>query len=116
MMNSNGLKSGNLIDDMQETTKENTFNSCLISTERSNTKQEIKQKRVKFAGEVIFIDVECWKKFNAELTADENFDEINEEESKEEQNKNINKKNNKNNTNNIKNIQKDNIFCTCNII
>ena len=56
---------------------------------------------------IIFIDVECWKKYNAEQTADENYDEINEEE--------INELKNNDNNNNKRN-KKDNVFCTCNVI
>ena len=78
-MDCNGLKSANLIDDFQDTTKENTYDSCLVSSERNNVR-EVKKKRVKFTEKIIFIDVECWKKYNAEQTADENYDEINEEE------------------------------------
>ena len=112
-MNRNGFKSANLIDDLQETTKENTFDSCLVSSERNNTNEKaIKKKKVKFSGEIKIIDVECWKKYNAEQTADENFDAINEEEYNEEPNKKVN---NNNNTNGKRN-KKDNVFCTCNVI
>ena len=111
-MNTNGLKQTNLIEDMQEITKENTFDSCLISSDRNNlannNNKEKKKKKVKFSGEIIFIDVECWKKYNMEQTADENFEEeINEEENNEKgKNKNDKKYNKK----------KDNIICTCNLI
>ena len=109
-MDSNGLKSANLIDDFQDTTKENTYDSCLVSSERNNVK-DAKKKRVKFTEQIIFIDVECWKKYNAEQTADENFDGINEEE----ENNEIEKKKDDNNNNNKRN-KKDNVFCTCNIV
>ena len=109
-MDSNGLKSANLIDDFQDTTKENTYDSCLVSSERNNVR-DAKKKRVKFTEQIIFIDVECWKKYNAEQTADENFDGINEEE----ENNEIEKKKDDNNNNNKRN-KKDNVFCTCNIV
>ena len=109
-MDSNGLKSANLIDDFQDTTKENTYDSCLVSSERNNVR-DAKKKRVKFTEQIIFIDVECWKKYNAEQTADENFDCINEEE----ENNEIEKKKDDNNNNNKRN-KKDNVFCTCNIV
>ena len=109
-MKTNGIKSSKLNEDIQEITKENTFDSCLISSDRNNyvknNNKEKKKKRVKFSGEIIFIDVECWKKYNMELTADENFD-INDEENNE---------NGKNNNDNKNNKKKENIFCTCNII
>ena len=114
-MKTNGIKSSSkLIEDMQEVSRDNTFDSCLISSDRNNNvnnninnkNKEKKKKRVKFSGEIIFIDVECWKKYNMELTADENFN-INEEENNE---------NEKNNNDNKNNKKKENIFCTCNII
>ena len=113
-MNSNGLKSGNLIDDMQDNTKDNSsrYFSCLVSSDRNNindNNKENKKKKVKFTEKIIFIDVECWKKYNAEQTADENYDEINEEEINELKNKNNDKNNNKRN-------KKDNVFCTCNVV
>ena len=109
-MDCNGLKSANLIDDFQDTTKENTYDSCLVSSERNNVR-DAKKKRVKFTEQIIFIDVECWKKYNAEQTADENFDGINEEE----ENNEIENKKDDNNNNNKRN-KKDNVFCTCNIV
>ena len=65
---------------------------------------------MKFSDKIIFIDVECWKKYNAEQTADENFEGINEEETNELENK----KNDNNNKD--KRNKKDNVFCTCNIV
>ena len=108
-MDCNGLKSANLIDDFQDTTKENTYDSCLVSSERNNVR-DAKKKRVKFTEQIIFIDVECWKKYNAEQTADENFEGFNEEEENNE------KENKKNDNNNNKRNKKDNVFCTCNIV
>ena len=109
-MNGNVLKSPNLIDDFQENTKENTFDSCLVSSERTNNNKDIKKKTVKFSGEVVFIDVECWKKYNAEQTAEENFDEIDEDEKKEQENKPSD------NNDRRRNKAKENVFCTCNVI
>ena len=51
------------------------------------------------------------EKYNAEQTADENFDGINEEE----ENNEIENKKDDNNNNNKRN-KKDNVFCTCNIV
>ena len=109
-MDSNGLKSANLIDDFQDTTKENTYDSCLVSSERNNVR-DAKKKRVKFTEQIIFIDVECWKKYNEELTADENFTFQNDGE-----NDDNNKNNSQNNDSNKRNKKKDNIVCTCNVI
>ena len=107
MMKNNRLKQANLIDDAQDTLRE--YDSCLVSSERNNNNitKEIKKKRVKFIDKITFIDVECWKKYNVEQTADENYYEINEEE--------INELKNKNNDNNKRN-KKDNVFCTCNVV
>ena len=105
-MKNNRLKQANLIDDAQDTLRE--YDSCLVSSERNNVR-DAKKKRVKFTEQIIFIDVECWKKYNAEQTADENCDEINEEEINELKNKNNDNNNNKRN-------KKDNVFCTCNVV
>ena len=114
-MDCNRSKSANLIDDMQDLTKENTYDSCLVSSERNNNNEkEIKKKKVKFSGKIVFIDVECWKKYNAEQTADENYDGINEEDNNEEENKKE-KKDDKSKNNQRRN-KKDNVFCTCNVI
>ena len=107
MMKNNRLKQANLIDDAQDTLRE--YDSCLVSSERNNVR-EVKKKRVKFTDKIIFIDVECWKKYNAEQTADENFEGFNEEEENNE------KENKKNDNNNNKRNKKDNVFCTCNIV
>ena len=107
MMKNNRLKQANLIDDAQDTLRE--YDSCLVSSERNNVR-EVKKKRVKFTDKIIFIDVECWKKYNAEQTADENFEGFNEEEENKE------KENKKNDNNNNKRNKKDNVFCTCNIV
>ena len=107
MVKNNRLKQANLIDDAQDTLRE--YDSCLVSSERNNVR-EVKKKRVKFTDKIIFIDVECWKKYNAEQTADENFEGFNEEEENNE------KENKKNDNNNNKRNKKDNVFCTCNIV
>ena len=109
--------SSNLIDLTQDFLNGNTYES-LISSERNNNISSIndtnikKAKKVKFSEKVVYIDVECWKKYNVELTADENFDDINEEEINDNQKKDDNKNNNNNKI--IK--RKENIVCTCNVI
>ena len=76
-----------------------------------NSITKTKTKNVKFNKEIIIIDVECWKKYNLEQTADEpedidvNFDEDN-----------IEKKEEKKNKNKRKNDKDNNIACTCLII
>ena len=112
MMNK-GLKQQNLIDVSQDTLRE--YDSCLVSSERNknNVTNDIKKKRVKFIDKITIIDVECWKKYNMEQTADENFYDNNEDEEEDVEVKN--ETNDKTNNKKKKN-KKDNVVCTCNII
>ena len=112
MMNK-GLKQQNLIDVSQDTLRE--YDSCLVSSERNNNNvtNDIKKKRVKFIDKITIIDVECWKKYNMEQTADENFYDNNEDEEEDVEVKN--ETNDKTNNKKKKN-KKDNVVCTCNII
>ena len=111
------LSSSNLIDITQDFLNPSTYES-LISSERNNNISTInnknikKTKKVKFSEQVIYIDVECWKKYNVELTADENFDDINDDEINDNQKKD----DNRNNNNNKITKRKENIICTCNVI
>ena len=114
----------NLIDITEDITSPITYD-YLVSSERSNSKNtsnlnninttnksnKKKSKKVKFSDKVVFIDVECWKKYNEELTADENFTFQNDGE-----NDDNNKNNSQNNDSNKRNKKKDNIVCTCNVI
>ncbi len=81
------------------------------------SKNEISEntRKVKFNNNIIFIDVECWKKYNYEQTADENFDAIFNSFDKEEKDNVNNNKNNKN-SNKKQKDKRDNVSCTCNII
>ena len=87
-------------------------NSCEIITN---------SKKVKISDKVDIIDVESWKKYNLEQTADENFEEFlkmeYENESKEE-NGNKTDKNNENNKKNGKRVRgkNGNVSCTCILI
>ena len=63
-------------------------------------------RKVKFNDDVHVINVECWKKYNLEQTADENFEALFNEEKDDKDTNNKNKKNK----------DKQNISCTCNII
>ena len=78
-------------------------------------------KKVKINDKVDIIDVESWKKYNLEQTADENFEEFLKMEYENEKKEETGDKNDKNNTNNKKNIKKvrgrnGNVSCTCIII
>ena len=88
----------------------------------SSCDEVINSKKVKINNNIEIIDVESWKKYNLEQTADENFEELmkieyeNEKEGKENGNKtNTNDKNNKNNIRRVKGRQ-GNVSCTCIII
>ena len=69
-------------------------------------------KKVKFNENVDFINVECWKMYNIEQTADENFEAFfidNEKDDKE----NLNKEEEKNNNKKKNKGKDDTISCTC---
>ena len=76
-------------------------------------------KKVKISSKIEIIDVESWKKYNLEQTADENFEEFlkmeyeNENKGNEKENKN-----NGNNNNKVKRLRgkNGNVSCTCIII
>ena len=103
----------NLIDITQDITNRNT-DEYLVSSERNNitNSNSKKQKKVQFSENVVYIDVECWKKYNYENTVNENFDDFQENEKDNDELK----KNNKTNNDNEKNKKKDNIVCTCVLI
>ena len=105
----------NLVDITQDVTNPST-DECLISSGRNNitNSNSKKQKKVKFSQKVIYIDVECWKKYNSENTLDENLDNLKEEEEEEEEDNN--KLKNNNNKKKVTGSKKDNIVCTCILI
>ena len=78
-------------------------------------------KKVKINDKVDIIDVESWKKYNLEQTADENFEEFLKVEYENENKEENGNKNDKNSTNNKKNSKRirsknGNVSCTCIII
>ena len=70
-------------------------------------------KKVKFSDKVEIIDVECWKKYNLEQTADENIEDYLEELERNEEQETKKSKNSKNKRTKSKT---DNVFCTCILI
>ena len=79
------------------------------------------KKRVKFKKNITVIDVECWKEYNLEQVAEENFDNIvedidDDENKKDKKGKKKKKKKKNNEENNNNNNKKENISCTCLII
>ena len=74
------------------------------------------KKKVKINDDITIIDIECWKEYNLEQTADENNEEFNVETNNNEDT-NIKKKEKKNKSKGKKNNNKENnISCTCLII
>ena len=85
---------------------------------RKNSMGQItNSKKVKINKKIEIIDVECWKQYNIEQTAEENLEEFlileYEKKKKEEE-----EKKNNNNENKIKRLRgkEENISCTCIII
>ena len=71
-------------------------------------------KKVKINDKVDIIDVESWKKYNLEQTADENIQDYLEELAKNEEQET--KKSKNSNNNKRKKSKTDNVFCTCILI
>ena len=87
---------------------------------------KINNKKVKFDNNVIFVDIECWKKYNSEQTDDAPFNEMEEGEEKGDKEDDNNKDNNKNDKKNVKKNNKsknkkrkgerESVSCSCIII
>ena len=104
---------------------ENIQNHYIMKNSISGSKKyktsKLSNKIVKFKEKPIIIEVECWKQYNLEQTADENFenyiDEIMEKDNKENKDIKDNKENNNNGNNKKRSKGKsENITCTCHII
>ena len=77
----------------------------------------IPKKKVKINDDITIIDIECWKEYNLEQTADENIEDFNvESNSNEETNIKKKEKKNKNKGKKNNNNKENNISCTCLII
>ena len=70
-------------------------------------------KKVNFSDKVEIIDVECWKKYNLEQTADENIENYLEDLERNEEQETKKSKTNKSKRTKSKT---DNVFCTCILI
>ena len=75
-------------------------------------------KKVKINKKIEIIDVESWKKYNLEQTADENFEEFLKMEYENEKGKENENKNNTNINNKVKRLKgrDGNVSCTCILI
>ena len=100
---------------MPENEEDNTKKIRKSKTLRNSTKTKLKKsikkskkevientRKVKFIDQVVIIDVECWKQYNLEQTADENFDAFFMDFDKEDKDNSNN--GNKNNTNGNKKL------------
>ena len=97
-----------------QTTRNQIKPKTLRGSKQNSNSSNNKTRKVKFNSKVEVINVECWKIFNAEQTADENYEAFFTDFEKEDKEK-INKEE-KNNYNKKRNAKKDTISCTCVII
>ena len=70
-------------------------------------------KKVKIIDNIEIIDVECWKKYNLEQTADDNIEDYLEEI---ERNEDLNNKKPKNSNNKRTKSKTENVTCSCVLI
>ena len=104
-------------NNINENNKEKINKRKIRGSKRRNDSKSIniedsihKLKKVKFNNNIDVIDVECWKAYNFEQTADENFDAFFFEDNDDK-----NKKDN-NNQDDKKKKNREEISCTCKII
>ena len=87
----------------------NKNDKTLINTYNSKKNS----KKVKIIDNIEIIDVECWKKYNLEQTADDNIEDYLEEI---ERNEDLNNKKPKNSNNKRTKSKTENVTCTCVLI
>ena len=112
------VQSSNLNEEVSDIKKSqastNSTKPKILNGSKENLKTfNSKIRRVKFKNKVDIVDVECWKMYNADQTADENYDALFtdfEKDDKEKANKD-DKNNNKK-----RNSKKDTVSCSCIII
>ena len=97
----------------QKETNDKFFQNKYIRT-NNNFNSKKNSKKVNITDKVEIIDVECWKKYNLEQTADENIQDYLEELAKNEEQET--KKSKNSNNNKRKKSKTDNVFCTCILI
>lgn len=79
----NLMQGQNLTEEFQEITQSSTYESLEIPEKKN--KEEKPKKRVKFHPEIIYVDIENWKKYNDfQINFDDDDEENNVEEKKEE--------------------------------
>ena len=121
---SDNKNSNNLIDSsslsfsdgkIYNSINENGKSQNIYKNDISKTKSMKNSKIVKIIDTPIIIDVECWKQYNYDQTADENLEDYLEDlEKKEKDNDTELTDNNKNKQRNK--AKTENVTCTCNLI
>ena len=94
---------------------QNIYKNDISKTNTNKYKSMKNSKIVKIIDTPIIIDVECWKQYNYDQTADENLEDYLEDlEKKEKDNDTELTDNNKNKQRNK--AKTENVTCTCNLI
>ena len=116
----NLMQGQNLTEEFQEITQSSTYESLEIPEKKN--KEEKPKKRVKFHPEIIYVDIENWKKYNDFQINFDDDEENNVEEKKEENIKEEikieieNKKEIKKTKKNKKKRKENTAVCSCIII
>ena len=117
----NLMQGQNLTEEFQEITQSSTYESLEIPEKKN--KEGKPKKRVKFHPEIIYVDIENWKKYNDfQINFDDDDEENNVEEKKEENIKEEikieieNKKEIKKTKKNKKKRKENTAVCSCIII
>ena len=97
--NNNNLKSSVKLKDIKSVKK---------VSNKSKQKQKSNTKKVLFNKKITIIDVESWKKYNAELTSEEELKDLNEDDNQKQNKKGKKGKN--------KAKKKEHISCVCLVI
>ena len=98
-------KDGNNNNNLKSSVKLKDIKSVKKVSNKSKQKQKSNTKKVLFNKKITIIDVESWKKYNAELTSEEELKDLNEDD---------NQKQNKKGKNKAK--KKEHISCVCLVI
>ena len=107
---------GKIYNSINENGKsQNIYKNDISKTNTNKYKSMKNSKIVKIIDTPIIIDVECWKQYNYDQTADENLEDYLEDlEKKEKDNDTELTDNNKNKQRNK--AKTENVTCTCNLI
>ena len=101
-------KDGNNNNNLKSSVKLKDIKSVKKVSNKSKQKQKSNTKKVLFNKKITIIDVESWKKYNAELTNEEELKDLNEDDNQ------IQNKEGKKGKNKAK--KKEHISCVCLVI